>query len=260
MRGTDLSGKTALIAHRGASRDAPENTLAAFRLAWQQGADGVEADFRLTGDGRLVCLHDPTTGRTAGIDLTVAETRWEELAQLEVGGWKDARWHGERIPLLEEVLEELPPGKMLFIELKGGADAIPPLERVLAGSGAATGALRLLTFDSGLVPVLKAALPGLRVCLNVAPPRLSAGRERARDSILELLAQCGADGLSSRATPLLDAPFVSGLRRSGREVLVWTVDSVPAADRYRALGIDGIMTNRPGWLRSRLTALTGGLG
>lgn len=62
-----------LIAHRGASRDAPENTLAAFDLAWQQGADGIEADFRLTGDGRIVCLHDASTGRTAGVDLTVAD-------------------------------------------------------------------------------------------------------------------------------------------------------------------------------------------
>src|SRR6185369_848081 len=87
-----------LIAHRGASRDAPENTLAAFRLAWQQGADGIEADFRLTRDGRVVCLHDASTGRTAGVDLAVAEASLEELKRLDVGGWKGARWAGERIP------------------------------------------------------------------------------------------------------------------------------------------------------------------
>ena len=67
MRGTDL------IAHRGASHDAPENTLAAFRLAWEQGADGIEGDFRLSRDGEIICLHDATTRRTAGIDLVVAD-------------------------------------------------------------------------------------------------------------------------------------------------------------------------------------------
>jgi glycerophosphoryl diester phosphodiesterase len=96
-----------LIAHRGASREAPENTLAAFELAWQQGADGIEADFRLTRDGRIVCLHDATTGRTAGIDLAVAGASLEELKQLDFGSWKGSVWQGEPILVLEELLASL---------------------------------------------------------------------------------------------------------------------------------------------------------
>ena len=257
MVDTDL-GKTLLIAHRGASWQAPENTLAAFRLAWRQGADGVEADFRLTRDGRLVCLHDATTARTAEVDLEVVRADLAELQLLDAGRWKGSRWQGERIPTLEELLEELPAGKKFFIELKGGEEMVASLGKVLAGTGVQRDQLRLLTFDSDLVPVLKAKLPGLKICLNVAPPRLSAGRVRVQGLILQLLEQCGADGLSSRAAPLLDAPFVNGLQGNGKEVHVWTVDSVPAAHRYRTLGVDGIMTNRPAWLRSRLAALSGG--
>ena len=100
-----------IIAHRGASADAPENTLAAFRLAWQQGADGIEGDFRLTSDGRIVCFHDDDTARVAGISLIVEETPLTKLRTLDVGAWKGKPWQGERIASLEEVLAEVPAGK-----------------------------------------------------------------------------------------------------------------------------------------------------
>src|ERR1700686_17426 len=100
-----------LIAHRGASHDAPENTLAAFRLAWEAGADGIEGDFRLTRDGEIVCIHDPTTGRPAGVGLSVADTTLACLRELDVGALHGARWIGERIPPIQEVIATVPPGK-----------------------------------------------------------------------------------------------------------------------------------------------------
>jgi glycerophosphoryl diester phosphodiesterase len=254
MPDTDGFKPTLLIAHRGASHEAPENTLAAFRLAWEQGADGIEADFRLTKDDRVVCLHDATTGRTAGVDLAVAETFFDELKQLDVGGWKGTRWQGERIPSLEEVLYQLPVGKMFFIELKSGPEIIEPMRRVLATSGVPVEQLRLLAFDPQLVAILKEQLPGIRVCLNVAY-RWSLRRlawSPSREEIRETLDRIGADGLSSRANSLLDAQFVAKLHSSGKEVHVWTVDSVRSACHYRSLGVDSIMSNRTGWLRSKL--------
>lgn len=243
-----------LIAHRGASREAPENTLAAFNLAWQQGADGIEADFRLTGDGRVVCLHDATTGRTAGVDMGVAEASCDELQRLDVGGWKGASWQGERIPSLEEVLTLLPSGKWLFIELKSGPEIIIPLQRILTAGGVPAEQLRLLAFDSQLVACLKEQLPGIRVCLNVDYRWSLRTRSwsPSREEILATLERSRADGLSSRAHPLLDAQFVAELHRSGKEVHVWTVDSARTAGHYQGMGVDSIMTNRPGWLRNRL--------
>lgn len=243
-----------LIAHRGASREAPENTPAAFDLAWQQGADGIEADFRLTRDGRVVCLHDASTGRTAGVDLTVAEASLEELQRLDIGAWKGAPWQGQRIATLEEVLNGLPAGKKLFIELKCGPEIIEPLRRILAAAGIPTGQLRLLAFDAQLVALLKQQLPEMRTCLNLDYRWSLRSRSwrPTREEIRALLQQCGADGLSSRAHAVLDASLVAALQRSGKEVHVWTVDSVRTAGRYTALGVDSIMTNRPGWLRDRL--------
>ena len=119
MRGTEI------IAHRGASGEAPENTLAAFRRAFAQGADGIEGDFRLTRDGEIVCLHDATTGRTAGADLVVADTDLARLRALDVGAWKGPQWAGERIPTLAEVLGLVPAGKRLYIELKSGLEILP---------------------------------------------------------------------------------------------------------------------------------------
>jgi len=260
MRGTEMTFSTLLIAHRGASREAPENTQAAFDLAWQQGADGIEADFRLTRDGRVVCLHDAGTGRTAGVDLAVADASLDELRRLDIGSWKGARWQGERIVTLEGVLARLPAAKRLFIELKSGPEIIEPLRQILAAADGPVEQLRLLTFDNRLVALLKQQLPGMRVCLNLDYRWSLRTRSwsPSRAEIPAVLEQCGADGLSSRAHALLDAPLVAELQRSGKEIHVWTVDSVRSAGHYRDLGVDSIMTNRPGWLRSRLTAEASG--
>jgi len=235
-----------VIAHRGASHDAPENTLAAFRLAWEQGADGIEADFRLTRDGKIVCIHDDTTGRTAGKPVTVADASLAELRLLDVGVGKGERWRGERIPTLEEILAELPTGKRIFIELKGGPEMVVPLRQILMALGIAPERVRLLAFSPLLVGLLKEQLPEFRSCLNVSYRRLGGFRTPSPGQVAALLAGCGADGLSSAAGPLLDAGFVADLRRSGLELHVWTVDSVRTARHYRALGVDSIMTNRPG--------------
>lgn len=96
-----------IIGHRGASRDAPENTLASFRLAWSHRADGIEADFRLAADGTIVCMHDATTGRTTGENLEIAAATAEELRCLDAGTWKGSAWSGAVVPTLDEVLLSL---------------------------------------------------------------------------------------------------------------------------------------------------------
>src|SRR5262245_65624278 len=94
-----------IIAHRGASHDAPENTLAAVRLAWEQGADAVEVDVQLSKDGKLVVIHDDNTKRSGGFARKVRAQTLDELRRLDVGRWKGKRWAGEKIPTLDVVLE-----------------------------------------------------------------------------------------------------------------------------------------------------------
>lgn len=241
-----------IIGHRGASRDAPENTLASFRLAFEQGADGIEADFRLTRDGRIVCLHDAGLSRTAGADLQVADAPLAELQRLDAGSWKGAKWKDERIPTLSQVLELLPAGKRLFIEVKCGAEIIEPLVDDLARAGVPAQKIRFLAFDHRLVQELKERLPGYRACW-LSDYRWRGGWQPSPREVLARLAEIGADGLASRDRAILDANLVRELRERGMEIHVWTVDSARAARRLCDLGVDSIMTNRPGWLRSALT-------
>src|SRR5512134_3488878 len=101
-------GRPLVLGHRGASAAAPENTLAAFRLAMAQGADGVELDVWRCATGEVVVAHDEDLVRVAGAPLRVPDAPLAALRALDVGAWRGEQWRGERIPLLEEVLEALP--------------------------------------------------------------------------------------------------------------------------------------------------------
>jgi len=248
-----MSSKPLIIGHRGASCDAPENTLAAFRLAWEQGADGIEADFRLTRNGRIVCLHDPDARRTTGVGLSVAASDLDELRRLDAGGWKGAQWAGERIPTLDEVINSLPMGKRMFIEIKNGPEIVAPLAEVLARTDLAKGQLALLSFNAPLVMLLKERLPSCSILWLCDPGRRWSrlGRRPTIEELLDTLRGCGADGLACRGGRL-DQQLAMAVREAGYELHVWTVDSVAAARRFAALGANSIFTNRPGWLRERL--------
>jgi glycerophosphoryl diester phosphodiesterase len=243
-----------IIGHRGASREAPENTLESFRIAWDQGADGIEADFRLTADDQIVCMHDETTGRTTGVDLKIADTPLKELRRLHAGHWKGAGWSGAVIPTLDEVLSAMPDGTWFFIEIKSGAEIIPGLERVLRGSGVSPERIRLLSFSAPLISELKQRLPEWRACWLCDYRHTLLGNvwRPSREDVLDTLLRIGADGLASANRTILDMHFMNDLRERGKELHIWTVDRQSDARRLCGLGVDSIMTNRPGWLRQRL--------
>jgi len=141
-----------IIGHRGASHDAPENTLAAFKLGWEQGADAVELDIWLTKDGKIVCLHDADTKRTTGVLKKVAESTLDELRTLDAGTWKDAKWRGEKLPTLTEALAAIPAGKRLVIEIKAGVEILPELARDLKAPASPTGSWSSSASSTTCVP------------------------------------------------------------------------------------------------------------
>lgn len=243
-----------IIGHRGASREAPENTLESFRLAWELGADGIEADFRLTADGRIVCMHDETTARTTGAPLRIAGTRLEELQRLDAGSWKGSRWSGARIPTLDEVLSALPHGSWFFIELKSGPEIIDPLEKLLMSPGLSPERIRLLSFSAQLIALIKQRLPDWRACWlsDYRYNLLKNEWHPSRSDLLATLQSSSADGLASADRAFLDEEMVDTLHKLDKEIHVWTVDRLAAARRLCALGVDSIMTNRPGRLRREL--------
>ena len=240
-----------IIGHRGASRDAPENTLESFRLAWQQGADGIEADFRLTADGRIVCIHDDTTLRTTGTALTVSDTSLSELRLLDAGSWKGLPWSGALIPTLDEVLMALPERSWFFMEIKCGEEIIAPLTRLLRVLAPPRERIRLLSFSAELIARLKQQLPEWRACWLC--DYRSFRPDSIHQTVLETLDRSGADGLASANTPLLDPELIRSIRKREKELHIWTVDRSADARRLSSSGVDSIMTNRPGWLREALT-------
>ncbi|MEO1498779.1 MAG: glycerophosphodiester phosphodiesterase family protein [Planctomycetota bacterium] len=156
---TAESGKPIVVAHRGASAYAPENTLAAFNLAWKLGADAAEGDFHLTADGQIVCCHDETTERTAGRRLVIAESTLQSLRSLDVGTWKHKKFRGERIETLSDVLATVPAGKLFYVELKGGPEVIPSLVDAITKSDPRADRVRVIAFDIEVVRAAKHALP-----------------------------------------------------------------------------------------------------
>ena len=243
-----------IVAHRGASHDAPENTLAAFRLGFARGADAAECDVHLTADGRIVALHDADTARTAGgRKRRVAESSLAALRALDVGGWKAERFAGERIPLLSEILDALPAGKRLLIEVKCGPEILERLQRVLAASGKRDQVV-IMSFSLAVVRGVEqrlAAVPAywLRDAAD-------DGRGGQRPFALELVQRtrrAGLDGLGLHHGGVRPE-LVAAAHRAGLQVYAWTVDDAAEARRLQRAGVDGLITNRPGWLRRQLAS------
>ncbi len=242
-----------IIAHRGASEDAPENTLAAVQLAWEQNADAVEIDIRLSRDGFIVLHHDETTGRTAGLERFVADQTLDELRRLDAGAWKDARFRGERIPTLGEVLETVPAGKRLFIEVKCGPEIIPPLEQALARHA---NSVAVIAFSQATLGEIKKALPHVTAYLLSGFHQDSepgALLPTATD-LIRTAKTAGFDGVNLSHNGPINAAFAQEVKDADLSLYVWTVDLDHDARRLIAAGVDGITTNRPGWLREQTLA------
>jgi glycerophosphoryl diester phosphodiesterase len=243
-----------IIAHRGASYDAPENTLAAVQLGWKQRADVVEFDIWLSKDGQIVLSHDKDTERTAGVKKLIVEQTLEELRQLDVGRWKDERFAGERMPLLSEVLATIPAGKRVFIEIKCGAEIVPELTRVLRASGQPPEASAIICFHDSVITAVKRALPQHKAYWLVSLKRDKQTGEwnHTVESLIARAKELAADGLDVSACELVDPDFGRRVRAAGLELYVWTVNDVSVARQMVEAGVHGITTDRPAWLREHL--------
>jgi len=242
-----------IVAHRGASRDAPENTIPAFELAWRRGADAIEGDFRLTRGGEIVCIHDKDTKRVAGRKLFVAESTLPELRELDVGARRGEEFAGTTIPTIAEVFSTIPDGKKIYIEIKCGAEIIPPLLEEIARSGLAEEQIVVICFDRNVLREVKTEAPWSRTSWLCSVKRDKSGKLRpSLDEVLSVLEDINADGFSFGKDGV-DRAFVEGIIAGGYEPHVWTVDKVETAARMKAWGALSITTNVPGHMRKHLT-------
>ena len=244
-----------IIGHRGASHDAPENTLAAFKLAWEQGADGIEGDFRLTKDNEIVCIHDDTTKRTANKNLTVAKSTLQELRQLDVGTWKDAKFSGERLATLNEVFDIVPSGKRLFVEIKSSVDIMPALIQSMKKTTLSTEQVSFISFDEEVIAACRQQLPDYQAhwITGFKQNKLTRKWKPSIETVFSTLGKCHASGFDTQAEPKrITEDVVSRLRKAGLAFHCWTINDLELALRFQKLGVDSITTDRPGWLRAQL--------
>jgi glycerophosphoryl diester phosphodiesterase len=233
-----------IIAHRGASSLAPENTLAAFRLGWQQ-AKAVETDAYLTADKRIVLIHDGTTQRTTGRTYKVSETHSDTLRMLDAGGWKSVRYAGEKIPFIEEALAILPKHKTLVIHIKSGAAIIAPLKQALIASGKEKQCV-IISFDYTTLATFKTEMPSVPMyfLINKLTPLHYANS-------IDLVKQARIEGLDVSCDYVVPE-LVTQCKAAGVSIYAYTVDNIQEAEILKALHVDGITTNIPGVMSNEL--------
>ncbi|MDB5386182.1 MAG: ugpQ 2 [Planctomycetaceae bacterium] len=239
--------KVEIIGHRGASWDAPENTLAAIKLAWEQQADGSEFDVYLTQDQQIVACHDQDLKRTAGVDKVISKSTLAELKLHDVGSWKNAKFTAERIPTLAEMLATIPAEKKVYIEVKCGPEIVPELLRVLDKVGPKPEQTPVICFNAEVIAAVKKARPQLPAAWLVA-----VNKDTTAEALIAKAKEIHADGLDLSAAANFDQVFAAKIRAAGLRLDVWTVNDVAVAKRMLEIGVQGITTDRPGWMREQL--------
>lgn len=244
-----------IIAHRGASFDAPENTLASMKLAWEQGADAVELDIWLSKDGKLIVFHDADTKRIGGGGRKISDLTWDEAQQLDVGSWKGAKYAGERIPSLDSILASMPAGKRTVIEIKCGPEVVPELVRVVRASGRAAKEMAVISFNYESLRASQQQLTDIEHYLLAGYRKdPKTGEFPALEPLIAKAKESGFAGLDLNFEWPIDAAFVSKLKDANLKLITWTVDDPEVAKKHADLGAVGVTTNRPGWLRERVNS------
>lgn len=230
-----------IFGHRGASAHAPENTLAAFELALEQGADAIELDVTLTADGHVVVIHDATVDRTTGAHGKVREMKLADLRTLDAGSFMSSRFSGEKIPLLAEVFEAV--GKRTFINVE------------LKDSDAAKSQL----VESVCMLIKKFNMQTRVLFSSFYPQNLAAARNLLPEVSRGLLATDDWRGVWVRSFIFAFGdyaalhPFVKDVtpqqvqrvHRLKRRLHVWTVNAEADMRRLFGWGVDGIFTDDP---------------
>jgi glycerophosphoryl diester phosphodiesterase len=244
-------GPVEIIAHRGASYQAPENTMAAVTLGWEKRAN-VEVDVYLSKDNRMVVIHDASTKRTAGgVDLKVKESTADQLRALDVGSFKAKEFAGERIPFLAEVVRSIPPKQKLYIEIKCGQEILPALRQLLVESGKISQVV-IIGFNLETVAESKKLIDVPTYWLKGTDKDKNTKQWIPHDpKLVQTAKDKGLDGLDVDFAGVTEE-FVRAAKAAGQKLYVWTVDDPAEARRLVQLGVDGITTNRPDWLRERL--------
>ncbi len=238
-----------IIAHRGESYDAPENTIASINLALERGARAIEIDVQLSKDGKIVVFHDATTLRLGGRFKRVSSQTVQQLKELDVGNHKGIKWAGERIPLFEDVLNILPENVTLFVEVKGKLSVLEQmkkLENIIKQKS-----ISFISFDAKILSELKQEFPTIPVYF-IYENKKSKLRNSIIAKLIDICKINNFDGLDLDYKLLTKEEDVIKIKNEGLKIFTWTVDKVTIANKLAGWGVDGITSNRAAWLKEQL--------
>lgn len=234
-----------IVAHRGDSANAPENTLASFRLALANGADGIELDVMFSADQKLVVIHDDTLDRTTNGHGLVGATPSDAIRELDAGSRFEEKFKGEPVPLLDEVFAEFGGKFLINVELKNyktPKDQLPDFVVALIKKHGLSESVMLSSFNARNLPRAKALAPEIRTGLLTLPGILGLpmrgvlGRRYAADDLHPFHRDVSARLVQSR-------------HNLGQRVNVWTVDEPEDLRRMQSFGVDMIICNDPSHAR-----------
>lgn len=251
---SDINLRPLIIAHRGASAFAPENTLAAFKRAIADGAEGVEFDVRLSADGAAVVFHDADLRRTAGRAEKVSDLTLDELRAIDAGSWfnrafpdrADKSFAGEKIPSLREALDLLNDFRgLVYIELKCREREVETLAAAVCREIKQSPLLPNIivkSFRLGAIPEIRRLCPGAKTAALFAPKIMAIFRKEKH--LLKMAEHLRADQLSLHHT-LASRKFMKKAEKKEMPVAVWTVNNPRFVRRAVAFGISAVITNDP---------------
>jgi len=241
------------VAHRGGSHLAPENTLAAFRIALTLSVDAIELDVQMTSDGHVIVFHDNTVERlTDGkgniLDLDFAYLRSLNAAAHFKGGWPEQ----QKIPTLREVLDLARARTFVYIEIKtskhnGVYGQYPNIVDAVLRDVHAAGMLDsvlIMSFDLLLLPQIKSLEPSLKTAAIISKKVWKSERENAFEPLLQLATSLGVNLINVDYT-LLTPAMSAAVHKGGFKLGCWTVNTLEAMRRLAALGADSITSDRP---------------
>ena len=246
-----------IVAHRGASYAAPENTIPSFELALKENADFIEGDFWLTNDNEIVCIHDPNTKRVTGgkNNLNVRRSTLSELKKLDVGIWKGERYKGATIPSLQEVLQIIPKEKGIYIEIKDNREiCVIKLVEILKRFSISPDKIRIITFHPNTVQLAKKYLPEIKAYWLFSSyfQKKKCLKYLAQKRLIQTLQTINCDGIDVNAGPYIDMKLVKLFRDSHLDFCAYDVNELDDAIKLINLGVDSITTDFPLKMRKEI--------
>jgi glycerophosphoryl diester phosphodiesterase len=247
-----------LIAHRGESSDAPENTMAAINLAWARSADAIEIDIQLTFDKKIVVYHDATTQRIGGRNKKVKSQTLAELRELDAGIHKGQKWQGEKIPTLAEVLSSVPPGKKIIIEIKSSAEIIPYLKTEIDKSGLEINQIEMIGFQLSVIAIVKKTMPQFKALWlldldyiwfnRIFPPNMNRIISKSKKYKL--------DGIDVWAGKQLTPGILKKIKTANLLLYTWTVNDPELVKYLLESGVDAVTTDCQWFIKNKLATVS----